>query len=285
MSGFGLEFYPFKVNCSVAVSLRPLSWPQSQIGWYNDRVQEVFKLPHHDDTLGVVVISSPDMFELLFRPYLLKHHTQQQHDPGEASDPLDRCMKLQFDQMKALCASHDVYSLQDFELLPTRRPKILVQTAGHVAGAAYYYQLSDVENPPWEGKKKIYGVSIHPLYGGWFGGLRCPALSHIRWSLSVDLHLQESLCWCTGAVTSTVSLGARSDHLLMHSLTVTPLLLIRALDCSLTGFIEQSINWCSLFTHTITHCCCVVLQVWILSLITQNSSWFIHSLICHCHSL
>ena len=125
-------------------------------------------MPHHYDTLGVVVISSPDMFELLFRPYLLKHHTQQQHDPGEASDPLDRCMKLQFDQMKALCASHDVYSLQDFELLPTRRPKILVQTAGHVAGAAYYYQLSDVENPPWEGKKKIYGVSIHPLYGGWF---------------------------------------------------------------------------------------------------------------------
>ena len=25
MSGLGLEFYPFKVNCSVAVSLRPLS--------------------------------------------------------------------------------------------------------------------------------------------------------------------------------------------------------------------------------------------------------------------
>ena len=56
--------------------------------------------------------------------------------------------------MKALCASHDVYSLQDFELLPTRRPKILVQTAGHVAGAAYYYQLSDVENPPWRARRR-----------------------------------------------------------------------------------------------------------------------------------
>lgn len=109
------------------------------------------------------------MFESLFKPYLLKHHSQQQqHELGEASDPLDRCLRLQFDKMRDLFASHDVYSLQDFELLPTRRPKILVQTAGHVAGAAYYYQQSDVKNPPWDGKKKMYGVSVHPLYGGWF---------------------------------------------------------------------------------------------------------------------
>ena len=37
----------------------------------------------------------------------------------------------------------DVY--YDYELTPgTRRPRILVQTAGHVAGAAYFYQQSNI---------------------------------------------------------------------------------------------------------------------------------------------
>lgn len=35
-----------------------------------------------------------------------------------------------------------------------RRPKILSQTAGHVAGAAYYYR--NVVN------KSMFGVSVHP---------------------------------------------------------------------------------------------------------------------------
>ena len=58
-----------------------------------------------------------------------------------------------------------------------------------------------------------------------------------------------SLCWCTGAVTRSVL--ARSDHLLMHSLTVTPLYL----------FVHLIAHWllmyiwinCSLFTDTLTH--------------------------------
>jgi len=57
----------------------------------------------------------------------------------------------------------------DFEMRPgTRRPKILVQTAGHVSGAAYFYQKNDIVNPPWPSDQKIFGVSLHPKYVGWF---------------------------------------------------------------------------------------------------------------------
>lgn len=40
----------------------------------------------------------------------------------------------------------------DYEMLPSRRPKFLAQTAAHVSGAAYYYQKSDILSPPWGDK-------------------------------------------------------------------------------------------------------------------------------------
>ena len=101
------------------------------------------------------------MFEALLLPYFLEKWQQGQ------LDPLDQCMKAQFVKMKALFGEEKVDSIQDFELLPSRRPKLLVQTAGHVSGAAYFYQASDVTDPPW-GTKRMFGVSMHPRYGGWF---------------------------------------------------------------------------------------------------------------------
>lgn len=46
--------------------------------------------------------------------------------------------------------------------MPSRRPKILLQTAAHVSGAAYYYKMT-------ANNKQRMGVCIHPAYGGWFG--------------------------------------------------------------------------------------------------------------------
>lgn len=40
----------------------------------------------------------------------------------------------------------------DYELLPSRKPKFLAQTAAHVSGAAFYYQKSDVIDQPWDEK-------------------------------------------------------------------------------------------------------------------------------------
>ena len=65
----------------------------------------------------------------------------------------------------------DVTVLHDFQLNPNRRPKVLVQTAAHVAGAVKFFQdadvqdkelLKDVKSP------KIFPVCIHPKFGGWF---------------------------------------------------------------------------------------------------------------------
>ena len=141
----GLEVHPFK------------------IGWYNTRVQKPFHFPHHEDTFAVLVISTPSMFEKLVKPYLFS-----QHQHGDRMDPLDSCLKDWFTRIKDIFPEHDVEVLQDFELHVTRRPKVLVQTAGHVSGAAYYYQREDVSPEPWDERQRLFGVSVHPKYGGWF---------------------------------------------------------------------------------------------------------------------
>ncbi|KAL4236443.1 hypothetical protein ACF0H5_004828 [Mactra antiquata] len=144
LSSSGFETYGFK------------------IGWYNDCVQESFVFPYDYDTYAVLIVSTPDMFENGLVPFVLKV------DCVSSNDILDEYMKDRFNDIKKEFSDYDVEAVHDFELLPSRRPKILVQTAGHVAGAAYYYQRKDVQPDPWSENKKIFGVSIHPKYGGWF---------------------------------------------------------------------------------------------------------------------
>lgn len=144
----GMEAHPFKIN------------------WYNNKVAAIHHLSYHPDTLAWVVISQPFMFEKLFIPYLVN---ECRHD--RRSDPLDQCMKDYFSGLKhGPFSSDDIEVIHDFELHPSRRPRVLIQTAGHVAGAAYYYQRSDVDadSDPWPQSKKVFGVSVHPRFGGWF---------------------------------------------------------------------------------------------------------------------
>ena len=54
---------------------------------------------------------------------------------------------------------------------PNRVPKILMQTACHVSGAALFYQTEDSNQdnlPDHLKNKKLMGCCIHPLYGGYF---------------------------------------------------------------------------------------------------------------------
>ncbi len=52
----------------------------------------------------------------------------------------------------------------------------LVQTAAHVSGTAFYYQpepiltaaMEEGVSLPWTNEQNVYGVSLHPKYGGWF---------------------------------------------------------------------------------------------------------------------
>jgi methylmalonic aciduria homocystinuria type C protein len=140
----GFECYPFK------------------IGWYNEMVTTGFHLAFDPDTLAFVVVSTPGMFDQAFKPYVCR-----QECTG-VGDLIDSCVADQFSKIQQEFADLEIECIHDFELHPSRRPKVLVQTAGHVAGAAYYYQRKDVQNDPWPATQKISGVSIHPLYGGWF---------------------------------------------------------------------------------------------------------------------
>uniref|UniRef100_A0A914VIR9 Cyanocobalamin reductase (cyanide-eliminating) n=1 Tax=Plectus sambesii TaxID=2011161 RepID=A0A914VIR9_9BILA len=45
-------------------------------------------------------------------------------------------------------------------------------TCGHLTGAAYYYQPSDLLENPWTDGRSVIGVSLHPRYGGYFA-FRC----------------------------------------------------------------------------------------------------------------
>lgn len=135
------------------------------IGWYNDHVGEKFKLNYASDTLAFVIISTPSMFEKCFLPYVSTKPLDV------ILDPIDSCIKDEMATVKEKFSKFDIECIHDFELGHSRRPRVLVQTAGHLSGAAYYYQRKDVHSP-WNREKPIYGVSIHPKFGGWFA-LRC----------------------------------------------------------------------------------------------------------------
>ncbi|XP_067846229.1 cyanocobalamin reductase / alkylcobalamin dealkylase isoform X2 [Heptranchias perlo] len=131
------------------------------IGWYNAVIQPCFHLQYPDDTLAFVVLSTPQMFEKAFKPFIVEKQF------SIVRDPIDDCVAHYFTLVKKNFSDQRIEAIHDFEVLPNRRPKVLVQSAAHVAGAAYYYQKEDVQKNLW-GEKKIYGVCIHPRYGGWF---------------------------------------------------------------------------------------------------------------------
>lgn len=142
----GFEFHPFKVD------------------WYNNQVAESFRLPYQEDTVAFVVISTPSMFEKAFLPFVVELDCQR-----SSQDPLDQCMVHCFSTIKeVLFPAEKVIIMHDFELSPNRRPKVLMQTAGHVSGAVHYYQRKDLKSDPFDPSKKVFGVCLHPRYGGWF---------------------------------------------------------------------------------------------------------------------
>ncbi|XP_007898091.1 cyanocobalamin reductase / alkylcobalamin dealkylase [Callorhinchus milii] len=152
---------------AVAQRLRELLTPGGfechpfKIGWYNAILQPTFHLKYPDDTLAFVVLSTPQMYEKSFKPFIISKQF------AGVRDPIDECVAQYFFLVKENLSEQRIEAIHDFEILPNRRPKVLVQTAAHVAGAAYYYQKNNVKKNPW-GEKKIYGVCIHPRYGGWF---------------------------------------------------------------------------------------------------------------------
>ncbi|XP_061681466.1 cyanocobalamin reductase / alkylcobalamin dealkylase isoform X2 [Syngnathoides biaculeatus] len=132
-----------------------------KVGWYNSVLPPKLHLPHPDDCLAVVVLSTPSMFEKAFLPFLEERGSQG------LSDPIDLCVKhCVTSVLSQKFAGQKVDVRYDYELLPSRKPKFLAQTAAHMSGAAFYYQQSDVSDQPWA--SKMFGVCVHPRLGGWF---------------------------------------------------------------------------------------------------------------------
>ncbi|KAM3876147.1 cyanocobalamin reductase / alkylcobalamin dealkylase [Diretmus argenteus] len=133
-----------------------------KVGWYNAVLSPTLRLAYPDDTLAAVVLSTPAMFEQAFLPFMEKSVCQG------VSDPIDQCVKHCINSTISRCfPGQKVDVSYDYEMLPSRKPKFLAQTAAHVSGAAFYYQKPDVTDHPWE-KKKMFGVCVHPRFGGWF---------------------------------------------------------------------------------------------------------------------
>ena len=103
------------------------------------------------------------MFEKGFIPFLMAGNY------SSSTDPLDEFISGYVNKIRLKIPKQEMEIIFDYELLPSRRAKILVQTAGHVSGAAFYYRREDVKNDPWAKNAHIYGVSIHKKYAGWFG--------------------------------------------------------------------------------------------------------------------
>lgn len=90
-----------------------------------------------------------------------------------------------------------------------------MQTVGHSAGAAYYYQRKDLKDLPQvdDNQPCVYNVSVHSEYGGWFAYravLIFPGVeskfAHVepRKNLRTDVEVLELLekftkCWQDGA--------------------------------------------------------------------------------------
>ncbi|XP_010870195.2 methylmalonic aciduria and homocystinuria type C protein homolog isoform X1 [Esox lucius] len=145
LSKLGFEVYPLK------------------IGWYNAVLSPPLHLSYPDDTLAAVVLSTPTMFEQAFLPFLENRGWKE-----VITDPIDQCVRHYVNYIVSECfPGVKVDVSYDYEMLPSRKPKFLAQTAAHVAGAVYYYQHADVPDQPW-GNKKMFGVCIHPQLGGWF---------------------------------------------------------------------------------------------------------------------
>ena len=185
--------------------------------WYNKIVDDAFKFKVSDDTVCAVLVTIPSFFENAFLPYVRKISIDKLE-----KDPIDLCIAYHVGRFQNYMDDLKMLAMYDYELLPSRRPKVLVQTAAHVAGAAFYYQRKhvaqhniDADHPageeqnssdnlsmqktngddsnvnisgrskdPW-GQKRIFGCCMHPVYGGWFA-IRCV----IIFSNFLDPHLK-----------------------------------------------------------------------------------------------
>ncbi|CAL2033534.1 unnamed protein product [Caenorhabditis brenneri] len=123
-----------------------------RIGAYNEAVGEdsVFALPYNDNTMALLLLSTPDMFDVAFRKWVVLKTMEfgSFDDVAElVSSPIQSFLedRLEILREKLQKVEENFEILHDYSMTAQRRPKILMQTCGHVAGAAFYYQPRDFQ--------------------------------------------------------------------------------------------------------------------------------------------
>ena len=51
--------------------------------------------------------------------------------------------------MLKMIPNHEIDIVFDYDLWPSRRPKVIMQTVGHVSGAAYFYSRQQLQKDPF----------------------------------------------------------------------------------------------------------------------------------------
>lgn len=141
-----------EVALTVQAALQPLGFECHRllVGWYNQLVSPPFRLSYPAETLALVVLSTPLWFESCFLPYL--------RAGGSQREPVDSCVRsVVSEAVRRLPAPARLWLDSD---MVSGRPCVLLQTAGHLAGAVRMYR-------PAEGSRWA-GACLHPRYGGWF---------------------------------------------------------------------------------------------------------------------
>ena len=70
------------------------------IKWYNNHVDDKFKLNYAENTLAVLVINKPKMFDKLFLKFLFDKFKYGSESLESHNDPIDLCMTETFSQIK-----------------------------------------------------------------------------------------------------------------------------------------------------------------------------------------
>ncbi|GMS84189.1 hypothetical protein PENTCL1PPCAC_6364 [Pristionchus entomophagus] len=160
----GFEVYPFR------------------IGSYNSVVSSDFTLDYPSNSLALLIVSTPKMFDVAYKRWIREETKKAGSFDAfreEMSSPISEFMDSRLDSVQEELSSVPFDIIHDHSMWPNRKPKILMCTCGHVAGAAYYYRQSDPtlsetkEGKKWDPKPaaanlKFIGLSLHSDYGGHF---------------------------------------------------------------------------------------------------------------------
>lgn len=160
----GFEVYPFR------------------IGSYNSVVSGDFTLDYPSDSLALLVLSTPKMFDVAYKRWIREQSGKMGSFDAlteEVSSPISEFMDSRLDRVQEDLSTVPFEIIHDHSMWPNRKPKILMCTCGHVAGAAYYYRQSDPtlsvtkEGNKWDPKPaapdlKFIGLSLHAEFGGHF---------------------------------------------------------------------------------------------------------------------